>query len=84
MQASGDALGVFNIRLVADTNNTFLLIGDGVHVFPNLDNDTVIEVVECIIDADCGDENVCTDDTCDNGTCVLTNDDTNTCTDGNE
>ena len=40
--------------------------------------------VECAIDSHCDDGNVCTDDACNNGTCVYTNDDTNVCTDGND
>lgn len=83
-QPSNDAMGMFNIRFVDDTNRTFLLVGIGIHDAPNLNNDTVIDFVQCINDAGCDDANECTDDTCSDGTCVNSNDDTNTCTDGNE
>ena len=38
-------------------------------------------VPECLVDVDCDDANPCTDDVCTAGTCVNTNDDTNSCDD---
>lgn len=84
-RASVDATGVFNIHFVADSNYTFLLVGVGLTSAPILGNDILIGVqVECAIDAHCDDGDMCTDDTCNSGTCLNTTDDTNLCTDGND
>jgi len=83
-RASSDAVGVFTVGFQAIDEN-FLMDGDARQIDGVITNETYVgSEVECTVDAHCDDANPCTDDTCDNGTCLNTNNDANGCTDGND
>jgi hypothetical protein len=97
MMVQGPAyLGTFTYRASQDASGVFqVTVRPGIHSFLKDSSAETIESspgdgtlvgceVECTVDGHCDDSNPCTDDTCDSGVCVFTNDDNNTCTDENQ
>lgn len=60
---------------------TLTLVGSYLYVVDGTEEVSAGYLLGCAVDGDCNDSNPCTDDTCASGTCVFTNDNTNTCDD---